>query len=1019
MKLNEAQSKAVNLTGKNILVFASAGGGKTTVLIKRLMKRIIDDGVSLDEIIAMTFTSAASDNMKNRLNKTLKEEISKTDDLDRINYLNNQLAKLADAKISTIHAFCLSITKEYYYLLGISKHTTENIIEESLRSRILDELLDEVISEAIKEDKPALLNLAHNISSEIFAFDNLKKTILKVFNKASEKTEPIKWLNQQLRHKEITSLQDINPIALDIYLKDLKNYLIIAINNLNDILINVEIDNPSEINGRINDLKSLLEIDDYQTLLIELQTKLKTVKALKGNEEYKIYKGYYDDTLTDIASKLMSISMIIKSEKIATPLNNLLIKLTISLYEKFTNWKKLHEYIDFNDFEHYAYQILTMNDHAIAKKYQARYKEIMIDEFQDTNDIQYEMASLISNNNLFLVGDVKQSIYRFRNARPEIMQSLAKRDDFEKIHIKHNYRANHNLVTFNNALFDKLMNIDGNNFLESDAQIADLAHQLANNQKLIFNIVKPNISLSDEASRAHILAWQISELVRKDGLNFKDIAVLVRNHKEKIMIKKTFEDYNIPYFINDNEGYFKSYSIEVLLSYLKILINPKDNISLVSVLASKLYMYSDDELALMRPNFFDALSESNFMHDYHILKEYAKNHDFSGLMTYFMKINDFYNQYLDISERSNIDLLISKIEAYEIDTIDELCTFIEATMDKQKETALSISEEANVVKVMTIHTSKGLEFNTVILYSSLKNEFKDSKDAIAIDDECGIGFKVTSSKYRDSINTITRRAINAKNNIEDINESLRLLYVALTRAKKRMYFVDAGDVKDYRITMNLLLSRRGFTTYIYNVMKYDDAIFFRSFEKLPEIKAFDKLSIKEEQINIYTKTYQDKTSYTPSSLKLEEYHLELDKNYGTSYGTRMHNILEKLNFTSFKAEDIKTIDPFVTNSMMTRITNLVNHPIFKEATKGNYHNEYPFYFKDGDDMIHGIIDFVSFFDDHIVLIDYKTDVLDNHQDFITRYFEQLKAYEKVLSNSFKLPVQTYIYSFHLNEMISL
>ena len=129
-----------------------------------------------------------------------------------------------------------------------------------------------------------------------------------------------------------------------------------------------------------------------------------------------------------------------------------------------------------------------MNDCAIAKKYQRRYKEIMIDEFQDTNDIQYEMASLISNNNLFLVGDVKQSIYRFRNARPEIMQSLANRDDFEKIHIKHNYRANHNLVEFNNTLFNKLMNIDGTNFLESDAQIAELEHQLLNNQKLIFNI---------------------------------------------------------------------------------------------------------------------------------------------------------------------------------------------------------------------------------------------------------------------------------------------------------------------------------------------------------------------------------------------------------------------------------------------------------------------------------------------------------------------------------------------------
>lgn len=1027
MKLNEAQTKAVNLTGTNILVNASAGGGKTTVLINRLMKRIIDDRISLDNIIAMTFTEAASSNMKNRLSVALNNRLNETTEASERMYLEDQIARLADAKISTIHSFCLSITKEYYYLIGITKDTCNNIIDDAYAKLVLDNYVDEVIKQYLNQDKAAITKLSKAISPELFSFETLKATILNIYKKASNKIEPIKWLESLKDDRVINSFEDLDQNIRDTYLMEIRSCLY-TIRNTYLMMQGIEEADQSIVEIKLAEIDELIDCDDYRYLIVKSMESFKPFPTIrKCSDEYKMVREKMCEAFEDFTSKLIPINEIVKTQNETRPFNNLLLNMAIDVYNLYQDFKIHNEYIDFNDFEHYAYQILTMNDYAVSKIYKSKIQEIMIDEFQDTNDIQFEMASLISNNNLFLVGDIKQSIYRFRNAKPAIMAGLKDRDDFTIIHIQNNYRSKANLVDYNNALFSQIMNINQTAFDETDAQIADQDYQLKDNVPIEFIYTDAENPKKD--NRAKLLAERIIRLHRENDLAFKDIAVLVRSHREKTLIRKAFEEFNIPYFISDTEGYFNSYSMEVLLAYINILLDKEDYISLVSVLSSRLYNFSDDDLCLIKSNWYKHLQGTDFDKDYHKLQEYLYANDINGFMVYFLKINNFYNEQLSSQEKANIDLFIRSLDNFEFDSFAELVLFIKDTLDKQKESAQYISEEADVVKVMTIHTSKGLEFDTVFLYSSTKNLFNEARETVLVDDEFGLGFKYSATKYREKSETIATHVINFKNNIEDIYEYQRLLYVALTRAKKRMIIVEsldhpkedefAIDKVKYPLDLSLLMARKGFTSFLISAMKESDKWEINYHFEMPEITALPKL-VQDENRHFNPSDYKmvESEDLTPSSLEDSRYELDFGTNLGSEIGTKAHHVLELIDYDNVSLEAINAIEDLPAKTANS-ILKIFDNDIFKLAIKHDYHREYPFYYREANSIIHGFIDFVSFLDDYIILVDYKSDHLDDEAEFIKRYHGQLETYRKVLHNSFNKPVKTYIYSLHLAKMIEI
>ena len=1043
LKLSEAQQTAVNESGHNILVMASAGSGKTFVLIQRLMKRIIKDHISIDQIVAMTFTDAASIEMRNRLSKAIKEAIKDCEDAELKKYLELQLAKLVNAKISTIHSFCLDITKQYYYMVGITAAACNNLIDEATANEVKHQLLKEIIAKNYRKNPDLVIKLFDQVGCQNFNFDELEATITNLIQHANEMTSPVVWLETLKNPNQIAKF---NKNALD----DLYEYLMFDFKIFFEIYGKI-----AHLSGWKNPdlliknyetaLAAFEKVNNYQDLLGFITTSSYTSLPRKDKDvdkdEFEIYSSQIKTIGEDIAGKLMPIHQIEKVDQAIGDIRTLLVEMTVALYEGFQKYKKDHEYIDFNDFEHYAYQILTANDGAIAKVYQQQYREILIDEFQDTNNIQYDIAKLISNNNLFLVGDVKQSIYRFRGARPEIMVALAKDPNFKVLHLKDNYRSKEKVINFNNHLFDLLMNINGHNFSEDDQQTVGCPDKQSNpsdNYAMCFrNIIDPDEqNNSGDYLKAVGLAEWIIELIgqKKDRngddsennrMKFKDICVLVRKNSEMSLIKKVFDDYNIPCFCKDNEGYFRSYIIEVFCSYLKLLIDPNDRIALVSVLSSCLYNYSDNDLAELSIKQQLDLEHSAIGEDYQNMKALLIKNDIIGLISYFININDIYNKHLDINERSNIDLLITKLTTYKIKSPEELVKFIEESSSKQKEKAFSISKEDDVVQISTIHGSKGLQYNTVILYS--KNSAQGNSGhatSVNVSERYGLGFHYFVQPYGDQYLSLNYVMNTLSDKMEELNENLRVLYVALTRAEQRLYFIDTlkkGFEDAENLSYAFFLSHSQFTPLINAAILelnpeeiQRENYILKNVSKLPK----PKHSQKTETL-VYTKPIKQVSDKTPSKLAHTDITLELTENIGMEIGTRMHYVMEVMDFSNATPEALKVIDPDLTDNQINKLLATLQDPIFVDAIKHDYHREYPFYYvKDGQNL-HGIIDFVSFYDDHIVLIDYKTDNLENEKEFVERYHAQLEAYAKVLFESFHKPVASYIYSFNLNKTIAI
>lgn len=1018
MQLNEVQLKAVNYDGnKNTLVFASAGAGKTTVLVSRLIKRITQNMIPLSKIVAVTFTDAAALNMKNRLRTALLEKIAEVSD-DQRPYLENQLAEVENSNISTIHSFCLRILQEYYYLVDLNLKSVNTVIDSALSKLAKDAILDDLIHACLQSDPEGLYALSDNLSSELFSFGILKKSILKVYNTCINQVDPLAWLNDQIIEKEICSSDDIDREVMTVYHDEIKDILNEISSEYEKIARIENIDNSESYLAKALEIREIMKINDHRELSESLKTALTPLTDIRKNDEYKKHKNLIAKLSSEIADLLIDEKTIVKTENLIKPLNNLLIELVKGLYFGFQEYKKREGLIDFNDIEHFAYRILTANDNKIAQELKKRYREVMIDEFQDTNNIQYAIMSLISDNDLFLVGDIKQSIYGFRGARPQIMEELKAKPDYNIIHIKENYRSKANLVAFNNELFAKLMNIDGNGFKKEDEQIAPLSLQKSQNHPIVFKLlsIPKDERIDVKSAKAELLIKAIVD-VHKEGTPFKDICVLVRTHGDKIPLKKAFDQYNIPYYMKEREGYFSSFAIEILLSYLKLMIDPFDKVALVSVL-SGLYGYSDDDLLLIDIEDANTIKDDLFKKDYSALKEFTKENDLSGFLTYFIRINDFYEHVLDTKEKANLDLLISKLSTYGVFSISQLADYIEKVSEDQDEVAFDLSEDADVVRVMTIHQSKGLQFNTVILFSQNENRQK-AQDALLTDQYLGIGFKIYEAPYRLGLESVRRKAIKIKDNYEDLAEYERLLYVALTRAEEKLVIVDAYKKENETFFLNksFLKARKGFTSYLYGIMKDSELVKLEISERLESIEPLKGEESSKPLKEKYRYHQKQTTKMRPSDHGTIK--LELEKNYGTQYGTDIHKLLETIDLKKANSDDLHLLNDGISDDILAKIKRFRDDPLTKSFSDSRIFKEYPFYYDDGEKRIEGVMDLMVESDDKIVVVDYKTDKLNSDKEFIERYHDQITIYKRVLKEAFDREVYGYIYSFYLSKYIMI
>lgn len=1065
---NEQQLKAIHTKDKNILVSASAGSGKTTVLIARLMDLVMVDHVSIDQILAMTFTEAAANEMKKRLAVELQAAYKTSTNDEEKKYITKQLTNIQNAHISTIHSFCLSIIQDYYYIIGLDPERIGNIMDNGAMVMAQQEALDDAFQKQYQRNDDAFLALTQMFSARSESNDALSNMVRSLASIASSQPNPTTWLSSlSLAYKKIARIEDLPNEILEnffeyLYVQEQRyEEALYQLQALYRLKYDSEVKKAALVETKIQALPSLQtalskrDYLEYRTAFINICHGATPPSPDKEDKEYaKIRKQIVDiedsqleilfseqEFLNDIAYQAIYV------EK--------LVELCLDYRNRYASIKEEIKSIDFDDMEHFALEILQAKNHIIADIYREQFVEIMVDEFQDSNDVQNELVMLIcKENNVFRVGDIKQSIYGFRHAKPQLMKGLIDNKGIfdDVIYLSNNYRSKKMIVDFNNDLFKLLMNIDGFScsYSKEDDVETGIPPQLENNVPICFHAVyydqikeREKLFLSKNAFKASYIANQIIAIKDSEQRSWKDFVVLVRGNARKDDMKAIFDELHIPYFIDIKYGFYQSNAVQIMLSTLKAIYRPHEDISFVATLMSPLFQVTTQDLAIAKLNkdkkqsyysYFQEHPFDNFT-IFQDLVNLVNNESLTSILNSLFEINSFYSNHTTIQEKTNLDLLFEKAVQFEEDNATGIAAFlskIEQIKGAQTAEAIPIGSEADVVRVMSIHQSKGLQFPVVFLWSTDKQTPIEFKDFCICDSELGLGMKCMDLPERYVRTTIQRIAMEHKKDKEELEEEMRILYVATTRAQQQMHIVDciqSLDAYRYPLSMSSIYNRKGYTSWILQAFLQNRSPLFQIKEvnilwntpiqeriKTP-FKALSQYQNPTKSLRLSTATIQkDTQEFTPFQID--------DEQKAMSYGTMMHEMIEHLEGVNWTKD---TIVACANNNAYTlrdsdvhTLYQLGQNEQYKEAMQGITYHELPFMAKENDEILHGYMDFVSFHNEKITIVDFKTDYVENEKELIDRYHEQLAIYKKAMLILYpKAEVHCSIYSLHFNKMITV
>lgn len=1048
---NPEQKQAIELRHQNILVSASAGSGKTGVLVQRLVDLVTIDRIELDEILAMTFSEDAANEMKKRLSKEISSLLSNEKDEEKKAYLFKQLSKLSNAHISTIHSFCYSIIKEFYYLIDLTSTRISNLCDESKQQLYKNQALETVIETMLKEKNKSFSLLVSMLSNRPEDLQSVKDTILKTADMADSQSDPEKWLDLCKRNYEDDIFEKDSQLSR-VFMDYWHGRLTLYIQAMESLVTQFHEHYPKEekryhtlmkkmdVLPKMN-LSSFDEIRD--AVLVCAKMPLPTspdASNLTFKENRELIQQIEDEIISVPPQEIM--------KKMTSSIKEAVFCLIecVRMYLKSYETIKIdNEVIDFSDMEHFALKILKEHEEA-AQHYRLLFKEIMVDEFQDSNDVQDELVHLIcQKNNVFRVGDVKQSIYGFRHALPSIMQSYKEKEDEwnHVIRFNKNYRSDASIVEFNNLLFQILMNIEGFDslpFKEEDLSQIGLESQKEKNHPIVFHALNPqlksydNEKINKDIYKAEYIAHEI--LNQLDQYDFKDFAILVRNNAKMDVLKNVFEKYNIPYYMNHKSGFYESRSIQILISALNAFFDPQDDIHFAALLTSIYFNFSSNDLANLsiqkKGSFYETLRETHpeCLNDFEQIRSKER---ISDLILACFNWNDFY-QSCSLQDQTNCDYFYQLALDYEKNNSCELSSFIYYLDSlKQQKTAQTstIGKNDNVVRFMSIHNSKGLEFPVVYLWSSSSLRKMEMSDMVLCDNELGIGFTIMELPYRNTFKSYQRIAIEQKKNRDEIEEELRILYVATTRAKKELHIVDFVDPKlDLTKPMNYskINARKGTTSWILQSLmsiKCDDLFEFRKVSAMWETTPLKK----SEKNNVTIKKYQEETRIeilSPSETETTSFEVQpltFFGQEGRNYGTLIHTYIQHLENRVWEEKDLQEIAQFyeleLNKKVIHDLMTLNSNEIFNNLRKSQIYHEYPFLVKIDETLFTGAMDFLAI-DEIITLIDFKSDLVSDEKILSERYQPQMDIYVQALHHLFpEKKVVAYLYSFHLAQMIQV
>lgn len=879
VKWTNEQLQAIQEKNSNILVAAAAGSGKTAVLVERIIHKIIDEQMDIDKILVVTFTNAAASEMRERILEAIYKKLEENPENV---HLQRQIILLNKASICTIHSFCLDVIHNHFYEIDLPSNfkIADTAEIDLLKQEVLDDLFEQKYTENDKNFIELLENYTNYRGDEA-----LQELVLKIYKFIQSSPFPIKWLQEKL---ELLKIKD-KDISQTIWGK-----LIIQTvdDDIQESIMQLEVTKSKmalypemtkfyqTISEDIINLQDLQKYNSWDELYIKLlnfnfskwPVDKKVINDLK--EDSKEIRDKVKKHIKEKTAKLLSCSQeqAVKDLKIITPILEKLSNLVTEFTKNFAEKKKEKNCIDFNDIEHFALKILldeNNNPTEVAKKYKEKFEEIAIDEYQDSNLVQEAILTSISKgNNIFMVGDVKQSIYKFRQARPELF--LQKYDEYKnkeekaqednlKIQLFRNFRSRQNILNITNLVFESIMskelgdiNYNENEYLNYGANYPEPEEikNYAGIAELDIIDLKEDESITafegeedeeeqerveDDVLEAKFVANKIQELLNSNYMVFdkkqgyrkirpKDIVILLRATSNLSPIyEKELSDLELPVFSDTSGTYLDTVEIQTILSVLKIIDNPLQDIPLVVVLRSSICNFTDNDLITIRLtdrncNFYEALIKTRLICEGDLknkIESFLEKLEKWKSISQYMPLDEFiwqiyldtgYYQYVGLlpngaMRQANLKTLFEKAKQYEKASFKGLFNFIQF-IDKLKKqngdlaSAKLIGENEDVIRIMSIHKSKGLEFPVVFLCNSHKKfNMQDLNDNILLHQDIGFGPTIMDTTRKIKYSSIAKDAIKLKMKQETLSEEQRILYVALTRAKEKLYIT--GKSKDF------------------------------------------------------------------------------------------------------------------------------------------------------------------------------------------------------------------------------
>ena len=879
VKWTKEQLQAIQEKDSNILVAAAAGSGKTAVLVERIIHKIIDEQMDIDKILVVTFTNAAASEMRERILEAIYKKLEENPENV---HLQRQIILLNKASICTIHSFCLDVIHNHFYEIDLPSNfkIADTAEIDLLKQEVLDDLFEQKYTENDKDFIELLENYTNYRGDEA-----LQELVLKIYKFIQSSPFPIKWLQEKLELLKIEDKDISQTIWGKLIIQAVEDDIQESIMQLETVKSKMSLyPEMTKFYQKIcEDLIILKDLQNYNSW-DELYIKLLNFNFSKWPVDKKVTNDLKEDSkeirdkvkkhIKEKTAKLLSCSQeqAVKDLKIITPILEKLANLVTEFTKNFAEKKKEKNCIDFNDIEHFALKILldeNNNPTEVAKKYKEKFEEIAIDEYQDSNLVQEAILTSISKgNNIFMVGDVKQSIYKFRQARPELF--LQKYDEYKnkeektqednlKIQLFRNFRSRQNILNITNLVFESIMskelgdiNYNENEYLNYGANYPEPEEikNYAGIAELDIIDLKEDESITafegeedeeeqerveDDVLEAKFVANKIQELLNSDYMVFdkkqgyrkirpKDIVILLRATSNLSPIyEKEISDLELPVFSDTSGTYLDTVEIQTILSVLKIIDNPLQDIPLVVVLRSSICNFTDNDLITIRLtdrncNFYEALIKTRLICDGDLknkIESFLEKLEKWKSISQYMPLDEFiwqiyldtgYYQYVGLlpngaMRQANLKTLFEKAKQYEKASFKGLFNFIQF-IDKLKKqngdlaSAKLIGENEDVIRIMSIHKSKGLEFPVVFLCNSHKKfNMQDLNDNILLHQDIGFGPTIMDTTRKIKYSSIAKDAIKLKMKQETLSEEQRILYVALTRAKEKLYIT--GRSKDF------------------------------------------------------------------------------------------------------------------------------------------------------------------------------------------------------------------------------